>query len=154
MSTIPDHKHLNDNRDARERLQRIVAGLSDADLAHPLEGGWTVASALVHLAFWDHRQLALLKRWESGGVTPAPSDPETINAAVHALAAAIPPRAAIDLALSAAEAIDAEVQNLKPDLVAAIESAGYPFVLRRSVHRNAHLDDIEHALARPTPGQH
>ena len=147
MTTSDYKKLLEDNQVARERMNRVTVSLSDTELARALGGGWTIASALVHLAFWDRRQTALLQRWKAQGVAPAPSDPDSINAAVECLAEAIPLRAAISLALSAAEAVDAEVRSLPADLVAAIEAAGYPNLLRRSVHRNAHLDDIERVLA-------
>lgn len=149
MSMTEKERYVTDNRLACERLEHLIAAMSDADLQRPLSAEWTIAAALVHLAFWDCRQLALLKRWQANGVSPAPSDVESINAGVSALALAVPPRAAANLAVSAAEAIDAEVQKLTPELAAAIESAGFRTMLRRSLHRNAHLDDIERALAAP-----
>jgi uncharacterized damage-inducible protein DinB len=148
MNTNPSSGgNYNDgNASARERLQRVVYQLSDTDLARPVGDEWTVATTLAHLAFWDRRHLALLQRWQRAGVAQAPSDSESINAGVQALASAIPPHTTVQLALDAAEAIDHALQQITPQLAAAIDAAGYGNVLRRSIHRNAHLDDIERAL--------
>ena len=40
---------------SRQRLQRFVDESSDADLARPIEGDWTVGALLAHIAFWDRR---------------------------------------------------------------------------------------------------
>jgi uncharacterized damage-inducible protein DinB len=55
------HPDAARNTEATRRLRELVATLSDADLAAPLGGGWTVAMALGHLAFWDGRQRAALQ---------------------------------------------------------------------------------------------
>ena len=112
-----------------------------------MPNGWTVADVFVHLAFWDFRQLALLKRWEETGVGPSPMDVRCVNEAVSAISAAVPPRAAARLALTAAEAVDARIERLPADLAAVIEQGGHIRVLRRALHRDEHLDQIEKALA-------
>lgn len=146
-----ERSYLRENAAQRQRLGALVRRLSDEDLGRPLEGGWTVATLLAHLAFWDRRQLLLLQRWEREGVGPSPVDVDAVNEAVRALSAAIPPRAAAQLAVEAAEAVDRELEQLPPDLVAAIEAAGTVRALRRSMHRREHLDQIERALGtRPT----
>src|SRR5690348_11454202 len=104
------------NASARARLKKVAMELTDGDLSRPVGGDWTVATALAHLAFWDTRHLALLKRWEREGVAPAPSDSETINVGVQALATAIPPRASVQLVLDASEAIDRELEQITPEL--------------------------------------
>ncbi len=146
----PDTNNVADNTAARERLRQLLARLSDADLERPVGDGWSVAGALVHLAFWDTRQLALLRKWQQLGVEPAPSDSDTINVAVQALSTAIPPRAAAELALAAANAVDDEVAQIAPDMAARIDAIGYGYVLRRSIHREDHIDQIERALF-PSP---
>ena len=112
-----------------------------------MPNGWTVADVFVHLAFWDFRQLALLKRWEGTGVSPSPMDVGSVNEAVFAISVAVPPGAAARLALTAAEAVDAKIERLPADLAAAIEQGGHARVLRRALHRDEHLDQIEKALA-------
>jgi hypothetical protein len=44
----PGQSYVADNAAARERLRALVARLSDADLARPVGGGWSVALALAH----------------------------------------------------------------------------------------------------------
>jgi hypothetical protein len=63
--------YATENTHERQRLRTLVARLSDEDLTRPLPNGWTVAITLAHLAFWDRQRLALLRRWERDGVTPA-----------------------------------------------------------------------------------
>ncbi len=46
---------LDRNAAATERLRALVARLAPPDLGCALGGGWTVAFALCHLAFWDAR---------------------------------------------------------------------------------------------------
>jgi hypothetical protein len=147
-----DQNYVAGNTAARERLRQLLARLSDADLERPVDGGWSVASALVHLAFWDSRQLALLRKWQQIGVEPTPSDSDIINVAIQALSAAVPPRAAAELALAAAKAVDDEVEKVASDMAARIDQIGYGYVLRRSVHRGEHIDQIEQALS-PSPAQ-
>jgi hypothetical protein len=72
--------------------------------------------------------------------------PDPINDAVYALSQAIPPRAALKLAMDAAETVDSLVEQLTPDQVAALESAGLGRMVNRSLHRREHLDQIERAL--------
>ena len=71
---------------------------------------------------------------------------DDINAAVRTLSDAIPPRAAADLAVAAAAAIDRHLETISPDLRESIASAGGERLLNRSLHRREHLDQIERAL--------
>jgi hypothetical protein len=139
--------YVAENAATRERMQSLASRLSDVDLARPMGESWTVASAFVHLAFWDWCRLALLQRWELLGVEAAQFVPDDVNAGVQALAMSIPAREAIQLAVKAAQAVDHEIEMLPAELAAAIEASGNTRVLRRSMHRNLHLDDIEKALA-------
>ena len=49
---------------------------------------------------------------------------------------------AAELAVSAAEAIDRELENASPDLITDIEGLGEDFRLYRCIHRKLHLDEI------------
>ena len=62
-----DRAFLERNKNEHARLRQLIARLSDADLVRPVSGGWTVAAALAHMAFWDGRVLVSLERWEREG---------------------------------------------------------------------------------------
>jgi uncharacterized damage-inducible protein DinB len=94
------------NRASRERLRALTARLSDDDLRRTVEHGWTVAQVLAHMALWDRHRFELLKLWQRAGTFPAGGEADVVNDAVAFLAAALPPRAAADLAIEAAEALD------------------------------------------------
>src|SRR5262245_22739657 len=107
-----ERAYATENTHELQRLRTLVARVSDADLTRLLPNSWTVAITLAHLAFWDRQRLALVRRWEREGVTPAPADADTINEGVRVLATALPPRAAAQLALDAAEAVDQALEQL------------------------------------------
>ncbi|MGE5378728.1 MAG: maleylpyruvate isomerase N-terminal domain-containing protein, partial [Bacteroidota bacterium] len=48
------------NTTSRRRMETLVYGLSDEDLARTTDYGWTVAALLAHLAFWDQRMSVIL----------------------------------------------------------------------------------------------
>lgn len=135
------------NAESRRRLEALVHGLSDQDLARSTEYGWTVAALLAHLAFWDQRMIVILRRWREEGFDPSPIDSAAVNDALKVVCHALDPRTAIELCLSSAEAVDAEFDTLTPDLVKQLEehaaATETQFRMNRSLHRNAHLDDIE-----------
>ncbi len=143
-----DRSHITENAAERERLRVLVARMSDDDLRRPLGDGWTVAATLAYVAFWDQRGLALLERWERNGVgpSPLPADVDAVNDATRALCLAIPPRAAAELAVATAEAIDRKLERLTPEMLAQMEAAGSPLGLKRATHRREHLDEIERLL--------
>jgi hypothetical protein len=60
---------------------------------------------------------------------------------LHCLA--IPPRAAVELAVSSAEAIDREIDGLNPAFIADVEQRGTTVRLDRAAHRRVHLGEIE-----------
>ena len=111
-----------------------------------MEDGWTVAVSLAHLAFWDQRALVLMRKWKSTGIVPSPVDVDVTNDSLLPLLLALPPRAAANLAVTSAEAIDRELEEASAELISAIENSGEQFRLYRSQHRNLHLDQIEEFL--------
>jgi len=143
-----DRNFVTENAKEREKLCSLVAGITDEELSLPLGGDWTIAVALAHLAFWDQRSLLLMRKWQQSGVEPSPIDIDVINDSLLPLLRVIPPRAAADLAVSSAEAIDRELQKASSDLIDSIESLGEKFRLYRSIHRKLHLDEIEARLAK------
>jgi len=109
--------------------------------------GWTIATALGHLAYWDQRSLMLMRKWDRDGVEPSPIDIDVTNDSLLPLLLTIPPRTAAELAVLSAEAIDHELGEASADLITAIKDLGEEFRLYRSIHRKLHLDAIEEVLS-------
>jgi hypothetical protein len=135
-----------ENSRERERLKSLVNSLTDAQLSQPIDKNWTIAVALAHLAFWDQRSLSLMRKWASMGTSPEPIDIELTNECLLPLWRALPPRAAADLAVSAAKAVDRAIEEAPSSLISEIERMGDRFRLYRSEHRKMHLDEIEAVL--------
>jgi len=136
-----------ENTSERERLFKITASLREEDLRRPLPNGWSVATKLLHLAFWDRYCLALLKSWKSTTPSLSSLDVDAVNDAVRMLSGAIPLQTVPTLVREAAEAVDRHVAGISPELRSAIEALGRVRLLNRSIHRRAHLDQIEKALS-------
>lgn len=135
-----------ENTASRRRLATLARGLSDEALGHTNADGWTVSALLAHLACWDQRHLHLIRRWRAEGIDDSPVDPTAINESIKPLCLALPPRAAVELCLASAAAIDAELETVAPDLMAAIDASPNHFRFNRSLHRGGHLDEIESLL--------
>jgi uncharacterized damage-inducible protein DinB len=143
-----DRSYIAENAAELRRLHTLVERLSDADLARPTPGGWTVASSLAHVAFWDQRILFWLDRWERGEA-PRPldeADIDWVNDAGKPLCLALPPRVAARLTVEIAEQVDRRLAALTDERVAANKAAGEPLFLARAQHRKTHLDEIERVL--------
>ncbi|HET9913533.1 MAG TPA: DinB family protein [Anaerolineales bacterium] len=136
-----------ENTASRQRLETLVRKLTDQDLVRSTDYGWTIAALLAHIAFWDQRMLVILKRWKETGFDPSPIDSAAVNDALKVLCHALDPRRAIELCLSSAEALDAELAALTPEFVKQveehIEATSTQFRMNRSLHRNDHVRDIE-----------
>ena len=147
-TTAVDRSYITENSLELRRLRALVERLSDADLARPTPGGWTVAGSLAHVAFWDQRILFWLDRWESGE-SPRhlhEGDVDWINDAGKPLCLALPPRIAARLTLEIAEELDRRLAALSDERVAENRAAGEPLFLTRASHRKTHLDEIERVL--------
>jgi hypothetical protein len=149
---MTDRSYISANAAATAELRALVSDLSDAELATDLGGGWTVAMALAHLAFWDEWHVA---RWlyaaAAGELAPPPADSVVTNRANEALVTtwrAIPGQAAVALMLDAADAADAYIADLDDESIdLAIERDGQTW-FRRTPHRQDHIDQIKRALGR------
>jgi hypothetical protein len=134
----------------RCRLATLVERLGEQQLGRSLGGGWTVAVALAHLAFWDRRALLLLDRWEGGGRPPPEesqwSGDDVINDALLAEWQALSPPEAARLAIEAARAVDRGVESLDASTVEEIVAHGESWLVRRALHRCEHLDQIDRAI--------
>ena len=143
-----DSVHDNNDR-SRRRLMDVVKGLSETDLAKVIDGEWTVAAELGHLAFWDR---LLLARWtealasDRDGPMALPTGlPDMINkAGIHDWTR-IPGHLAVTGAIEAAERTDAFIAGLAPEKIAAAIAADHRNQVDRSRHRGEHLDTIEQA---------
>lgn len=145
-----DRSYIAENDNERRRLEALVGKLDDAALSRPMPDGWTVASVLAHLAFWDQRIPTLIDLLERGKKLPEenPIDVEWINAAAKPTQLALLPRRAATLAVETARAVDEAVAAMSAELLAKNAAAGSPIKLQRSEHRREHLDEIEQALAK------
>jgi len=138
-----------ENTKERERLIRLVGTITDEQFGLTLyKEGWTVAVALAHLAYWDERRRVLLRQWQKNGVKDSPIDADAVNAAMVPVLRLIPPREAANLAVATAEAVDHELKDISPDIVAGIQAIRDIHALDRSAHRKTHLEHIEALLAR------
>lgn len=98
--------------------------------------------------------IVILKRWKEEGFDPSPIDAAAVNDALKVICHALEPRTAIELCLSSAEAADAELATLTPDLMKQIEAhaeaTSTQFRMNRALHREGHLNDIEALLKQVT----
>lgn len=136
------------NKASREKMRVLVESMSDEQLALPTVAGWTIASTLAHVAFWDFRILYLLNHWKENEIAPSPYDVDAINEAHKPLCLALLPRIAAQLALQASEAIDREIEKTPDELVEKILAAKVQFKFERNEHREYHLKEIEEASTR------
>ena len=140
-----DRSLLAPNRAATERMRALAARLSEAELQHPVGQHWTVAIVYAHLAFWDRRVQLLLEAGErDGAVDIAPLD-HFVNDVALPFWAAMPPHAAVRLALETASRLDARLEGGPEPLLAQLYAASPRYVLR-ALHRNEHLDEAEKAV--------
>ena len=138
------------NDESRERLARLVKTLIPGRLGTDLGEGWTVASALAHMGFWDRWQA---ERWTRmlGGEWEAQD--ESISAAEHLANEALHPYwagiAAEDvpaLALEAATKLDALIASAPKALIDDVLAGPSAYLVNRFRHRGDHLDHIERTL--------
>jgi hypothetical protein len=141
-----DQSYISENAAECEHIRSLANRLTDEELSHPLEAGWTVSAALAHLAFWDQRALILINKWEKEGVGPSPMDIDVVNEATRLHCLAIPPRTAAELAISCAQNIDQAIERISPEMAAEMERIGKTVRLNRADHRRDHLGQIEKTL--------
>ena len=66
-----DRSYIAENDRERRRLEALVGKRDDAALSRPMPDGWTVASVLAHLAFWDQRIATFIEKLHAGELTAA-----------------------------------------------------------------------------------
>jgi hypothetical protein len=140
-------EYAESNRSQTERLRRLASGLDSKRLAVRLPNGWTVAGALLHVAFWDRHRLFLMRCWAEGKEETGHYSGNVFNAASVPLLEQIPPERAPEIAIRAAEEVDALLLELPDELIAAALARPDAPNLDRGSHRRGHFDTIEKALA-------
>ena len=145
-----DRSYVETNRQALDRLRALVERASDEDLSRPMPDGWTVASVLGHMAFWDLRIVTALERWGPDGSGPFPTyyddAVDWINDAAKPIISALEPRAAARVAIAAAESADRSVAAMSDELLEKNEATGGYINPDRADHRGEHMDEIETLL--------
>jgi hypothetical protein len=142
-----DSGYLEKNRAELERLRDLVGRLTENELLTPLPDGWTVAATLAHYAFWDRFALLRWQKWERDGIKLVPLEVDSLNEANKPAWLAVPALVAARHALEAAEAIDAKIATLSPELLQSYISGGFNSWMYESwQHRKEHLDEIESGL--------
>ena len=140
-----DQTFVERNRAATNRLRALVDHLSDQALQQPVGEHWTVAIALAHLAFWDRRVLLGLDAVERECKLNIHVIDISVNDLSLPLWAAIPPRAAANIAVESAAALDERLANFPPALLDELYRHNQRWV-ERAIHRDDHLDEVEAAL--------
>ncbi len=140
-----DRSFVELNRASAQRIRALAARLSDGELHHPVGEHWTVAIVFAHLAFWDRRCLYVLDMTERDGKLFAPEIDIFVNDLSLPLWAAIPPRAATQIAIETAETLDQRLEDFAPALLEEIFNYNKRWVIR-ALHRGEHLDEAEAAL--------
>ncbi|MCY3505785.1 MAG: DinB family protein [Chloroflexi bacterium] len=137
-------RDLESNARATSRLRDLVSRLDESALSRSLGGGWTVAFALVHLAFWDVRQHVALHRYMRGDEFPA--EDVTTNATLEAIAPLFDAGEAGAIAVQAAEQLDATLEALTGDQLESLRQTGFAYAIERWRHREDHVAQIEAVL--------
>ncbi len=140
-----DRSFVQLNRASTERIRNLVKRLTEKDLQHPMPDGWTVAIALVHLAFWDRRVLYALDMTEREGKLVTPEIGTFVNDVALPLLAAIPPAGASRLVVETAQTLDKRLEGFPEDRLEELYAYNKRWVVR-ALHRGEHLDDVDKAL--------
>jgi hypothetical protein len=151
---MTDRSFERANDESRDRLARLLPTLTPAQLEVDLGGGWTVASAVAHVAFWDRWQAA---RWRDtlagAGLPPGLNthDVELLaNVAFGAFMGRLARPGLAALAIESAQAVDALIATVPDAIVDSIDGGPTAYLLHRHRHRDEHLDQIERGLAAPS----
>jgi hypothetical protein len=158
MKRIKENKvtgqYVTKNTQSRERLIKLASEITDEELKLIIyKEGWTIASMLAHLAYWDHWALLLMEKWEKSGVFTLPiADWDTFNDTllpndtILPFLLALDPRTAANMAVASAEKIDSKIENAPPEMIDKIARLDDKTRLYRSIHREMHLEEIENLL--------
>jgi hypothetical protein len=141
-----DRSFIERNQASTQRIRDLTARLSDDDLKRRVGEHWTVAVALIHLAFWDRRVLIVLDNTQREGKVVPPDLGIIVNDISLPIWLAVPPREAVRLAIETAEEIDKRLEEYPPDLLEQVGEFNMRYVIR-ALHRGEHLDEVDQALS-------
>ena len=141
-----DTSYVERNRASTERMLSLAASLSDEEMQHPVGEHWTVAIVYAHLAWWDRRVMYVLDVTERQGKLFVPEIDIFVNDLSLPLWAAVPPRAAAEIAIGEAEKLNKRLENYPLHLLEEIYDYNPRWVVR-AMHRGEHLGEAEAALA-------
>lgn len=136
------------NQTEYKRLADLLTSLTEDDLKRTLPNGWTIASVLAHLGFWDAYAIACFEEWSRIGFKSPAAQYDAINQAVDGISRLIPPAELRRWVLEIAEASNRAAASASSEVQAAIQAAGRESFLWRSKHRSHHLDQIVALLGR------
>jgi len=144
-------EYVADNQAASARLFALVDELTDEELATPVGEHWTIAIILLHLAYWDRRNAAILERnrrdlWAPEGEPDWMDDVQ--NDALLDEWRLIPAPAAVALLKESVRRINAAAAALSENLVEYLLARDEVHLMRRSRHRYEHIEQIEAVLGR------
>ncbi len=140
-----DRSFVEQNKASRKRLKKLIKGLRKKDMGRKVGADWTVAIALVHLAFWEQRVWLTLERTEKEGkLSPVDLDP-VVNDISLPVWQLVSGRDAAELVLESVAAVDKRLEAYPPDLLEQVYNYNNRWVIR-ALHRNEHLDEVDKAL--------
>jgi hypothetical protein len=144
---MADRAYIQGNERELRRLRDLIGRLDQEQLASPMDAGWTVASVLAHMAFWDWRIVTTLAVWGPDGSGPPPTyyddAVDWINDSAKPIFLALTPQSAAGVVVDAAEAADRAVARMSDGLLARNEELGLLVNPDRANHRGEHLDELE-----------
>jgi hypothetical protein len=133
------------NRISTARLRRFAESLPVEALRLPVTEEWSVKLALAHLAFWDWRVIYVIESARKNRELHAPSFDDQLNDILAPLFDLIPAPDVRAFVLEVSQMLDGLLEDCPGDLLAEMEKRNIRLV-DRSIHRNAHLDEMEKAI--------
>ena len=140
-----DRSFIELNRASTERIRTLAARLTDEEMQTKVGEHWTVGIVFAHLAWWDRRVMYVLDMTEKDGRLFIPEIDIFVNDLSLPLWAAIPPRAAAQIAIETSETLDKRLEDYPPELLEEIYNYNERWVIR-ALHRGEHLDEADAAL--------
>jgi hypothetical protein len=142
---MEDKSFIELNRASRERMRKLVEGLSDERMQTRVGEHWTVSIVYAHIAWWDRRVMYVLDMTEKNNKLFIPEIDIFVNDLSLPLWAAVPPKDAVRIAMENADALDKRLEEYPENLLDEIYIYNKRWVIR-ALHRNEHLDEAEAAL--------